>query len=208
MSLNRKDHWDNVYAQKGPMDVSWYQRSPTISLQLIASTGIDHPSKVIDIGGGASVLVDKLLEAGYTDVTVLDISVNSIHYAKERLKGQAEQVTWIVSDITEFAPVCAYDVWHDRAVFHFLTDPKDRQSYVEVMKKAVNPGGHVIISAFALQGPPKCSGLNVERYSMEKMAGELGKDFKFVKSVDEIHLTPGKKEQKFIYGYFKKYKSE
>lgn len=204
MGFNRKDHWENLYIQKAPTEVSWYQTTPTISLQLIASTGIDYSSKIIDVGGGASVLVDKLLEEGYTDVTVLDISANAIHYARERLKTGSEQVTWIVSDITEFKPVCAYDLWHDRAVFHFLTDLRDRQRYVEMMKRAVKPGGQVIISAFALQGPPKCSGLSVERYDVKKMASELGKDFEFIRSVDEVHLTPGKKEQKFIYCHFKR----
>ena len=126
MDFNRKDHWENFYTKKTPVDVSWYQINPAISLQLIASTGTDHSSKIIDAGGGASVLAAKLLENGYKNVTVLDISANAIHYAKERLKTRAEQVSWIVSDITEFEPSCVYDVWHDRAVFHFFTRIQDR----------------------------------------------------------------------------------
>lgn len=204
MSFNRRDHWDNVYAQKTPLQVSWYQTHPSMSCELIASTGIDHSRKIIDVGGGASVLVDKLLDDGYNDVTVLDISSKAIHYAKERLGKQAEQAAWIVSDITEFEPPCTYDLWHDRAVFHFLTDAKDRQKYVATMKKALKAGGHVIIAAFALEGPPKCSGLNVKRYSEKKMAREFGQDFEFIKSAKESHLTPGGIKQEFIYCYFKR----
>ncbi len=204
MSFNRKNHWEGVYTQKAPTEVSWYQTTPALSLQLIASAGINHSSKIIDVGGGASVLVDKLLEDGYTDVTVLDISVHALHYAKERLKTRAEKVTWIISDITEFEPACVYDLWHDRAVFHFLTDPQDRRKYAGVLKKAVQPSGRAIISAFALEGPPKCSGLPVKRYNAEKMEKELGEDFECIGNVTETHLTPWNTKQEFLYCSFKR----
>ena len=203
-SFKRKDHWEKVYTKKSPSEVSWYQTHPGISLELIASRGIDHSAKIIDVGAGASVLVDKLLEAGYTDISVLDISSKAIDHAKERMESRAEQTVWIITDITEFEPSRQYDLWHDRAVFHFLTEKIDRQKYVEVLKKALKPQGHLILSAFSLEGPPKCSGLNVERYDVEKMKQELGDEFEFIKSVNESHVTPWQAKQEFIYGYFKR----
>jgi len=203
-SFKRKDHWEKVYTKKSPSEVSWYQTHPGISLELIASSGIDHSAKIIDVGAGASVLVDKLLEADYKDISVLDISSKAIDHAKERLGDQSEKVTWVVTDITEFKPSQQYDLWHDRAVFHFLTDENDRHKYVEALKKALKPGGHLIISAFSLEGPPKCSGLDVERYDAEKMKQELGDEFEFITSVNESHMTPWQAKQEFIYGYFKR----
>ena len=204
VSFDRQEHWEKVYAQRTPPEVSWYQAHPSISYELIVLTGIGPSRKIIDVGGGASVLVDKLLDNGYKDVTVLDISSKAIDYAKERLGQRAEQVTWVISDITEFEPPRPYDLWHDRAVFHFLTDPNDRQNDVEAMKKALKPGGHAVISAFSLQGPPKCSGLHVERYNAEKMRRALGEGFEVVKSIAETHTTPSKIRQEFIYCYFKR----
>ncbi len=204
MSHDRKKHWEDVYAKKTPTEVSWYQIEPTISLELIKSTGIEHASKIIDVGGGASLLVDKLLEDGFGDLTVLDISSKSLQLARERLGELAAQVSWIETDVTEFDPPQKYDLWHDRAVFHFLTEENDRKKYIQNMDKALNSGGHVIIAAFAIDGPPKCSGLNVERYNDEKLKRELGNSFKLVKNVAEVHVTPGGTEQKFTYYYFRK----
>jgi 2-polyprenyl-3-methyl-5-hydroxy-6-metoxy-1,4-benzoquinol methylase len=204
MGFDRKSHWENIYTAKTPAEVSWYQLEPTVSLVLIASTGISHAGKIIDVGGGASVLVDKLLDQGFGDLTVLDISLKALDYAKKRLGNRARAVKWIESDITEFESSEKYDLWHDRAVFHFLTDEEDRRKYVQNLKKAVNAGGHVIIAAFSIDGPLKCSGLDVERYSPEKMNNTLGNSFELIKSVDEKHLTPGGKEQKFTYCYFRK----
>jgi len=204
MSYDRKKHWEDVYTKKTPTEVSWYQIEPTISLELIKSIGIDHTSKIIDVGGGASVLVDKLLDQGFQNLTVLDISSKSLDFAKERLGELAVQVSWIEADVTEFDPPQKYDLWHDRAVFHFLTDPNDRKKYVRNMEKVLNPRGHAIIAAFAIDGPPKCSGLDVERYSPEKMKNELGDSFELIKSIKEVHVTPWDSEQKFIYCYFKK----
>lgn len=204
MSFDRKDHWENVYTKKSPLEVSWYQTHPAISLDLIASTGIDHSARIIDVGAGASVLVDKLLEAGYKDITVLDIASKAMDYAKERLGSRAQKVVWVVADITEFEPSQQYDLWHDRAVFHFLTDKTDRRKYVEALKKTLKPEGHLILSAFSLEGPPQCSGLSVERYDVEKMKKELGDEFEFITSKRESHVTPWQAEQEFIYCHFKK----
>ena len=199
-----KEHWEKVYQTKQPTEVSWFQTDPAVSLELIALTGINHTQRIIDVGGGASVLVDKLLDAGFEGLTVLDISSAALDYAKERLGERSANVQWIESDVTEFEFVRKYDLWHDRAVFHFLTDPEDRKKYKKVLNESLNPGGHVIIAAFALEGPPKCSGLDVERYSPEKIKNELGESFEFRKSVNEVHRTPWNAEQKFTYCYFKK----
>jgi ubiquinone/menaquinone biosynthesis C-methylase UbiE len=204
MSFDRKSHWENVYTNKTPAEVSWYQLEPGVSLELIASTGISRASKIIDVGGGASVLVDKLLEQEFGDLTVLDVSSKALDYAKKRLGNSAGGVKWIEADITEFESSTKYDLWHDRAVFHFLTKEDERKKYAQNMNKALNPGGHVIIAVFSIDGPLKCSGLDVERYSPEKMNNEFGNSFEFIKSVDEGHITPGGKEQKFTYCYFRK----
>ncbi len=204
MSFDRKSHWEGIYANKTPAEVSWYQLEPVVSLELIALTGIGHAGKIIDVGGGASVLVDKLIGQGFQDLTVLDISSKALDYAKERLGSRAEAVKWMEADVTEFESPEKYDLWHDRAVFHFLTDEDDRKKYVRNMNQALNPGGHVIIAAFSIAGPLKCSGLNVEQYSPDKMKNEFGDSFELVKSVNEEHLTPGGKEQKFTYCCFRK----
>jgi ubiquinone/menaquinone biosynthesis C-methylase UbiE len=204
MSHISKNHWEDMYTKKMPTEVSWYQIEPTVSLDLIKSTGINYAGKIIDVGGGASVLVDKLLDKGFQNLTVLDISPKSLSYAKQRLGDRAAQVSWVEADVTEFDLPQKYDLWHDRAVFHFLTEENDRKKYIRNMDKALNPGGHVIIAAFAMEGPLKCSGLNVERYSDGKLKNELGNSFEFVKSVEEVHVTPWSSEQKFIYCYFKK----
>ncbi len=203
MSFNRKSHWESIYAKTIPTEVGWYQVEPAVSLELIASTGVGHADKIIDVGGGASVLVDKLLCQGFQDLTVLDVSSKALDYAKERLGSEAEAVKWIEADVTKFELPEKYDLWHDRAVFHFLTEENDRKKYVQNMEEALNPGGHVIIVAFSIDGPLKCSGLNVERYSPEKMKNELGDSFELVKATDEGHMTPGGKEQKYTYCYFK-----
>lgn len=204
MSFDRKSHWEGIYANKTPAEVSWYQLEPAVSLELIASTGIIRAGKIIDVGGGASLLVDKLLDQGFGDLTVLDLSSKALDYAKKRLGSRAGAVKWIETDIAEFESLEKYDLWHDRAVFHFLTSEDDRKKYVQNMDKALNTGGHVIIAAFSIDGPLKCSGLDVKRYSPERLNNELGNSFEFVKSVDERHMTPAGKEQKFTYCYFRK----
>lgn len=204
--MNLKSHWETVYNTKKPTEVSWYQNDPATSLGLIVSTKINFDQKIIDVGGGASILVDTLLEKGFKDITVLDISLKAIQYAQKRLNQNAQKIKWIEADITEFEPPQRYDLWHDRAVFHFLTDLQDRKQYLRIMEKALQPDGYVIIGTFSLDGPLKCSGLDVERYDVQKMKEELGSSFELVKSVDEVHMTPWNKEQKFLYCYFRRIK--
>lgn len=204
MSFNRKSQWEGIYANKTPAEVSWYQLEPAGSLELIALTGIGRAGNIIDVAGRASVLVDKLIGQGFHDLTVLDISSKALDYAKERLGSRAEAVKWIEADATEFESPKKYDLWHDRAVFHFLTDKDGRKKYVRNMNQALKPGRYVIIATFSIAGPFKCSGLNVALYGPEKMENELGIFFELVKSVNEEHLTPEGKEQKFTYCCFRK----
>jgi trans-aconitate methyltransferase len=163
-SVERQAHWENVYTTKGENEVSWFEDSPTISLDLIRSTGVSTGASIIDIGGGASRLVDALVNAGFAAVTVLDLSKKALATAKARLGSPGEKVRWVVADVTTWEPPETYDVWHDRAAFHFLTEPKDRAAYAERVSKAVRPGGYVIIGTFALDGPERCSGLQVVRH--------------------------------------------
>lgn len=204
MNFDPKQHWEKTYQDKEPGQVSWYQTEPHISLNLIDSLGLKPMDKIIDVGGGASILVDKMLDKGFRDITVLDISSKALQRSKERLAQQAKKITWIDADITEIEFPQQYSLWHDRAVFHFLTDPQDRKKYIGTLEKAVQPGGYVIIATFSLEGPPKCSGLNVERYDSEKLSKELGDCFALITSEEEVHMTPWKSEQRFIYCVFKK----
>ena len=204
MNSNRKTHWEKVYMKKTATKVSWYQAQPTVSLELIKAIGLNHSKRIIDVGGGVSVLVDKLLDEGFKDLTVMDISSKAIDYAKERLGKRAGNIIWLEADVIEFEFSGKYDLWHDRAVFHFLTDAKDRKKYMKCMGRALNPDGHLIISTFAIDGPPKCSGLNIERYSPEKMKDEFSDSFELVKSISEVHITPLDREQKFTYCYFRR----
>ncbi len=194
---DRKEHWDNVYENKSPDNVSWFQQEPTTSLRMIHDTGVEHDAAIIDVGGGASVLVDRLLDAGYSNLSVLDISSSSLQHTKQRLAERADQVDWIAADITEFSPPQQYMVWHDRAVFHFLTKKPDREKYVAAVAHSVPVGGHVLISAFAIGGPEKCSGLEIVQYDSPKLMNEFGGGFALVSEISEMHITPGGGEQKF-----------
>ena len=202
--FDRKAHWETVYANKDSAEVSWYQQHPQYSLDLIRATGVEHSAHIIDIGGGASTLIDFMLEDGYQNLSVLDISCSAIQQAKLRLADLAGKVSWIEHDITGFLSDETYDVWHDRAVFHFLTDPLDRSSYVHTMSRALKPGANAIIATFALNGPEKCSGLDVQRYSPDTMIAVLGDSFEFVETISEEHVTPGGATQNFVYCRFKK----
>ncbi len=202
--IDKKAHWEQVYSEKNPTEVSWYQQHPERSLELIRATGVDLAAACIDIGGGASTLVDRLLDAGYCNITVLDIAHAAIEQAKTRLAERANAVTWIEQDIIQFSVEAVFEVWHDRAVFHFLTDPLDRSSYVHAMTRALKPGAHAIIAGFALDGPEKCSGLEVMRYSPESLSAVLGDSFELVETRAESHLTPNASTQSFLYCRFKK----
>lgn len=197
-----QQHWEDVYASKGPDEVSWYQVKPAASLSLIHAANSTSTTKIIDIGGGASVLADHLLAEGFMDITVLDISANAIARAQQRLGPDANRVQWITASITNWQPETQYGILHDRAVFHFLTNSADRDAYREALTRALQPGGSAIIATFAPDGPERCSGLPVERYSPESLARELGPGFSLVESMTEDHHTPWDAIQRFIYCRF------
>ena len=203
--MERQAHWETVYQQKRPEEVSWYQSHLAVSLALLAKAGLSPESRVIDVGGGASTLVDDVLERGVRDVTVLDVSGRALAAVKARLGTKAERVTWVEADITDAKlPSASYDLWHDRAVFHFLTNAEDRRCYLTILNEALKPGGQVILATFALQGPLRCSGLEVLRYSPETLQAELGKGFTLIESLDESHRTPFNTVQQFLYCLFQK----
>ena len=204
MVFDRKKHWRDVYQDKSSSELSWYQKEPKLSLELIRSTNAASNDAIIDIGAGTSVLVDYLKKEHYTNLTVLDISENAIAIAKKRLGKSAKSINWIVSDITKFDVFQKFSLWHDRALFHFLTDPSDRGIYVKALINAVRPEGHLIIATFAIGGPKKCSGLEIVQYDSEKMIAELGDNFKLVEERKEVHITPANKEQKFIFFLFRR----
>lgn len=202
--FDRKAHWQKIYQEKSPLDVSWYQKEPTLSLELIHNTQIASDEAIIDVGGGASILVDCLYQEGFTNLAVLDISETALSCAKQRLGDCAHNIEWYESDITEFHAPHPFSLWHDRAVFHFLTDPSDRKRYLKALNQALRPGGHLIIAAFAIGGPDKCSGLEIVQYDTEKLTAELGEGFELVEEKNEVHITPANKEQKFTYYRFTK----
>ena len=201
---NRKAHWNRVYEKNSPSEVGWYQEHPEMSLKLIAATGVGLDGSIIDVGGGTSKLSGILLDQGYKKLTVLDISGSSIEGAKLQFGQKYKDITWIEADITTFNFTENFDIWHDRAVFHFLTESLDRKRYVSSVNEALKPGGYLIISTFGLEGPPRCSGLKVVRYSPETLSNEFGDGFKLLETIDEIHTTPSKIQQQFIYCRFKK----
>lgn len=201
---DRSTHWDNVYATKGETEVSWFQDSPETSLAMIRAASPDHRAAIIDIGGGASRLVDALLQGGYRDVAVLDLSTKALDTVKKRIGAAASTVDWIVADATTWRPAKTYDVWHDRAAFHFLTDSRDRAAYVERLRSAVAPGGHVIIATFAPDGPEKCSGLPVQRHDSASLAAEFGPEFELVETRSEAHHTPWNSTQAFQFSRFRR----
>jgi ubiquinone/menaquinone biosynthesis C-methylase UbiE len=200
-AMNCKDHWEEVYQTKAPDDVSWFQTQPATSLKLIEASGVGKDAGIIDVGGGASVLVDCLLDSGFTKLAVLDISAAALEHSRRRLGQRADAVEWLEADVTTFQPARRFGLWHDRAVFHFLTDKADRQKYAQTLQRTLTPGGHVIIATFALDGPPKCSGLEVARYDATSISAELGAEFQLVEQASEAHATPWQTEQKF--GYFR-----
>jgi 2-polyprenyl-3-methyl-5-hydroxy-6-metoxy-1,4-benzoquinol methylase len=200
--MNRQEHWNQVYQTKGTDDVSWYQRRPDLSLALIAASGVSKDAGIIDVGGGASTLVDFLLDDGYARLAVLDLSGAALSHSRSRLGARASTVEWFEADVTSFTPPHRFGLWHDRAVFHFLTAAVDRRGYVATLRQTVQPGGTVVISTFALDGPPKCSGLDVMRYDEQSILAELGAEFQLHEVRRETHITPWQSEQRFIYFRF------
>lgn len=202
--MSRKDHWEGVYKEKTSLKVSWYQKKPVISVSLIQNLPLEKDEHIIDVGGGASTLVDHLIEEGFKNITVLDLSSNALSHAKQRMGSTADTINWKVEDVTNFSPEYNYSLWHDRAVFHFLTETNDREKYKKVLASSVREGGYVIIAAFTVGGPTKCSGLDIVQYDAEKLKNELGPTFKLVDETSEIHITPAGKEQSFGYYVFNK----
>jgi SAM-dependent methyltransferase len=199
----RTEHWQRVYQTKAEDEVSWFQARPEISLDLIRATDLPRDAAIIDIGGGESRLVDALLEAGHSDVTVLDLSSAALEVARRRLGAKAGEVKWIVGDATKWSPRTGYDIWHDRAAFHFLTDAADRLAYMERLRSSLRPGGQVIIGTFGPDGPEKCSGLPVMRHDSRSLAAELGPRFRLEETRPHEHLTPGGNLQHFQFSRFR-----
>ena len=198
---DRQQHWESVYRNKAADQVGWFQPHAASSLRLIKACA-DRDAHIIDVGGGASVLVDDLLDAGYRNLTVLDLAESALATSRARLGTRAQSVQWIAADITRAElPAARYDVWHDRAVFHFLTDPADRARYVEQVLRSVKPGGYVIVAAFGPGGPLQCSGLDVVRYDPDALHAEFGAPFRLLKHETETHHTPSGQEQEFVYCY-------
>ncbi len=204
MNAKTKTHWDTVYRTKATDAVSWYRPHLERSLALIKRAAPDLSASIIDIGGGESTLADDLLAGGYRAITVLDISSAAIDVAKQRIGALAQHMTWLAADITETRlPKERYDVWHDRAVFHFLTGPEQRDAYVRQVRRSMKPGGHVIVATFGPEGPRKCSGLDVVRYDADSLHGEFGPRFRMVEHATELHQTPFGTTQQFLYCFCK-----
>lgn len=200
--MTNKNHWENVYETKSQDQVSWTQKKPQTSLDFIHSFGLKKDAKIIDIGGGDSNFVDFLLEEGFENITVLDISAKALEKAKKRLGEKAEKVQWITTDITEFAPTETYDIWHDRAAFHFLTTPEQISKYLEIAKKSINK--FMILGTFSKNGPTKCSGLEIKQYDEETMSSQFQENFEKINCIIEDHTTPFDTTQNFIFCAFKK----
>jgi 2-polyprenyl-3-methyl-5-hydroxy-6-metoxy-1,4-benzoquinol methylase len=200
--MDVRTHWENIYTTKAPDQVSWYRPHLETSIALVERSARERSASIIDVGGGESTLVDDLLARGFQNITVLDVSKVAIEATKQRLGNRAERIHWLVADVTqvELEPR-TYDVWHDRAVFHFLTLPEQRSAYVRQAALSVRPGGHVIVSTFGPEGPTKCSGLDVVRYDADSLHDEFGARFRLVESSKELHDTPFGTTQQFLYCY-------
>ncbi|MDR2146777.1 MAG: class I SAM-dependent methyltransferase [Tannerella sp.] len=201
---NRKKHWENIYSTKQPNEVSWTQEIPQTSLDFIHAAKLDRQAHIIDIGGGDSKLADFLLDEGFENISVLDVSEEALARATKRLGEKAARITWIVSDITDFEPMQTYDFWHDRAAFHFLTTEQQIAKYLSTMRKAVKENGTVTIGTFSKSGPKQCSGLAVKQYSEKTLTGELENGFEKIKCITEDHTTPFGTTQNFLFCSFKR----
>ena len=200
--MDQKKHWDNIYATKQPGEVSWTEELPRTSLNFIHSFHLNKDASIIDLGGGDSKLVDRLLDEGFKNITVLDISEKALTRTKKRLGAKAKKVKWIVADITEFVPKQTYDVWHDRATFHFLTTTTQIEKYLSIAKTAVN--GYLTIGTFSDKGPRKCSGLEIKQYTEKQLEHQLSQGFKKIKCINEDHKTPFNTKQNFLFCSFKR----
>jgi 2-polyprenyl-3-methyl-5-hydroxy-6-metoxy-1,4-benzoquinol methylase len=202
--MDIKQHWENVFTTKKVNEVSWYQPTPQESIDFIQQLGLSKTASIIDIGGGDSFLVDHLLNMGYSNITVLDISLSAIDKVKKRLGEKANRVTWIVSNILDFKTNIQYDCWHDRAAFHFLTTAAEVETYLSIAQKNVKPAGKMIIGTFSDNGPEKCSGLPVKQYNEKLLSNTLQKWFEKIKCITTNHITPFKTVQNFLFCSFQK----
>lgn len=203
-TFDRKKHWEKIYETKELKDVSWYQPTPETSLSFFKQFNVPVNAKIIDVGGGDSLLVDHLLDMGYKDVTVLDISEAALERAKKRLGAKAEIVKWIVADAATFKPTEKYDFWHDRAAFHFLTQEQEIEHYLDTVQKSIKPTGVLVIGTFSEQGPKKCSGIEIKQYSEKSMIERLQKYFEKIKCITVDHKTPFDTIQNFVFCSFRK----
>lgn len=204
MSYNFKDHWENIYRTKSEDKVSWFQNKPYKSIELIKSLNLEKNSKIIDVGSGESRLVDNLIILGFKNITLLDISLNSLEKSKVRLGSEANLINWINSDIILFNPTESYNLWHDRATFHFLKESSSINKYVELASNAIKSGGYLIISTFSKNGPLKCSGLEIKQYDKSSMIKLFGKYFDLISSEKNEHITPFNTKQEFIFNLLKR----
>jgi len=202
LSEERKVHWEQVYRTRQPTEVSWFQPVPEKSLELILATGVQPGDAILDAGGGASTLVDNLLAEGFEDVTVLDISANALVESQKRLGHRADSVNWIEADVTELMSERRYDLWHDRAVFHFLIEASDRERYLEVLRRSLRDGGNVVLATFGPEGPLRCSGLEIRRYGIEQLQDLFGEYFELRSYEIEDHTTPSGAAQQFLYSWW------
>ena len=202
-TADRAQHWEQVYSTRQPDELSWYQVEPVLSCSILSGLPVQKDDPIIDVGGGASRLVDCLLARGYSDISVLDIAPAALDLSRQRLQEQAGNVTWIEQDITRFSAVQKYVVWHDRAVFHFLTNADDRLAYRKVLYQALKPGGYLIIMSFAPDGPQRCSGLNVVRYDADMLQTELGHEMELLETQNHVHRTPWGSDQSFLCAVFR-----
>jgi ubiquinone/menaquinone biosynthesis C-methylase UbiE len=199
-----KRHWNTIYQRKSSAELSWYQETPKASLDFIEQFDLNKTARIIDVGGGDSLFVDHLLERGFSNISVLDISEKAIERAQQRLGKLAMQVDWILADATEFQPRVQYDFWHDRAAFHFLTREEDIDCYLNIINRGVHPEGYLIVGTFSDRGPDKCSGLEIKKYSENMLSKKLNPNFSKIKCIHEDHTTPTQTVQNFIYCSFQK----
>ncbi len=202
--MDRKSHWDAAFTGRRQETLSWFQDEPAMSLALIRQTGLDHAADIIDVGGGASSLSACLLREGFQNITVLDISPEALSLAQARLGSSAESVKWMEVDVLDGELGSQFSLWHDRAVFHFLTLPEERRAYCQALIKGLRPGGHLIVATFSLDGPSRCSGLDCVRYSPETLSSTLGDEFRLLESATEAHKTPSGATQEFVYCWFRR----
>ena len=200
--LDAKNHWEELYHSTSPGKVSWYQENPATSLGFIEKTGLPKEAPILDVGSGASTLVDQLLLRGYRNLALLDVSTKALLLTRQRLGGKATDVAWHHGDVTRYSLPEQYSLWHDRAAFHFLVDPSDRRAYVTSLRQGLRPQGHLILATFAVGGPTRCSGLDVTQYDTQKITTELGQDFRLIETLEELHQTPAGVEQLFSYFWF------